>query len=883
MTAYVGPSRGGWQFRNATRGFDFTPTLESIQITQSNPEDVATFTCEVVDADNTLVFQPEDKVWVKFDGLRQFAGHIKRRGRDQESEVGPRSYQLECQDYTAKADDSVITRKKDRKKEGIHKRLRWVHSNLNFEVNLDLSGVPNDEKVEASNYHGLTTLEAFEHIASETSLYMEMDFDDDEDGVPTLSFFRTITASAVFALDNEAPDFAATFPYREFIDWDDSSDLATMVYVIPEKEQDAKWVVDTTQRALYGWQQSSLTDTSLKGPKGAVRIGGKFLDEFDQPLTEGECVVHEPGLRSGAKVHIVNALWGLDYDRYITSVSITAVDPHDAEGEAYLRSHITFSDRRKVRRRPSRPVRGDLSIPTDPEPTLADWTPVAPPTQSDGDPISLVYAGKISHGRPHYDVTTYFAPAWSTGGDSLRSHLSGYTPFTSWPSWVSCPSYNNSFQGFTENELWMKATMPDPIPTDAAGIEFVMSVSASSGGVQGPGYGEVGFVEIVALNAQPTAMRLGTVIGTAYRGQSVTVTVPADLLPGAGEDLYVGYRTGWHTTGQADPYAYSCGFSWPFMSDSYEKDNDGTEYQGRSGRIGVGTNSQSGTWKVWDASAPTLGETPQGTTIHDAGYSGEADAWSIGADGITVEADTPSSKGIYLVGANEDTDEPFAPWSDGAYAAKVTFTVTADGSTTDAGARNVQVTATSDSEESIGTIHLGDATHAEGISVSGPGAEDFHALDLTNGERMVAIFDTRNAYEIRGKVWLESEGEPTEWVVFSPLTETEDINERLSLWLRAGNDGTTQGVTVHTVETIDGAAPGQKVMGAFLGYASGNEKRFHVPDKYKAGSLRVHVNGLYTPTIAEDGDTTTFDLDWWPTAGSAVYVDYVAAGGEDDG
>lgn len=880
--------KGAWSFYCNPRSGDpfyFWPDLSSIEISQANPEDVATFSCAVTDTENALTFNVEDKVIVKHDGIRLFAGHIKRRGRGQVSEMGVRRYALECQDYTAKLDDSVITRKKDRKKEGIRRRLRWIHEHLNFQVDLDLSGVPTDEKVDNANYHGMTTLEAFEQVASDTSLFMEVDFDDDEDGVPTLSFFRTITAVAQFDLDDTAPDFASTYPYREFIDWDDSMELATMVYVIPDKPFDSRWSADATQRAIYGWQQSSVSDTSLKGPQGALRIGGKFLDEFDQPLTEGSCVVHQPGLRAGQKINIVNATWGLDYDRYITSILMTAVDPHDDAGEAYIRCDITFNDRRKVHRRPARPVQGDTAIDTTPQPTLDEWPTVAPPTQSDGDPISLAWAGYVSHGRAYDDVTDYTEPHWTDYANPgivsspwLNSTLSGY--LAGKPAWSSCTGLNMQFAGFGENEQWMGVEMPAH-PAGAAGIEFDMPIQAQSGGVQGPSYASIAAVEIVASPTKPTAMGQGTVIGTGYLGQTVTVTVPADLLPAEGETLYVGYRTGWHCTGVQDPYAEVCGFHWPFMSTAYLYDQDGVHWGGRSGRIRVGATSVTGAWKVWDGTAPDLGETPSGATINDAGYTGQADAWSIGPDGITVEDDEPASKGIYLVGGNEDPDEPFQAWEDGSSAAKVYFTVNGDGSTSDAGLRHVQLTTTSYGEKSIGTVHMGDATHAEGISVGGPDGEDFYAVDLTNDERMVAMFDTRNGQVIRGKLWVEGEGEPTEWTVFSDLGETEDTQERLELWLRAGNDGTTQGVTVHQVTHLDGAAAGQHVINQFIGYASGYEKTFYVPDQFKEGTLKVFVNGDLVKPLTQDGQAASFQLDWWPTVGSAIVLDYIAAGGDD--
>ena len=879
------PSRGAWRFRNVTGAFDFQPTLESIQITQSNPEDVATFSCTVKDEDNTLVFNVEDKVWVTFDGTRIFAGHVKVRVRGQADETGPRQYQLECQDYTAKLDDSIITRKKDRKQETIRKRLRWIYSHLNYGMELDLSGVPSDESIPAANYHGMSTLEAFEQVADERNLFMEVDFDEDADGTPTLSFFRTITAVATFDLDNEAPDFSSTFPYREFQDQDDSSDLATMVYVIPEDQQDAAWVVSTTQRATWGWQQSSFTDASIKGPNGVERIGGRFLDEFDQPLTEGSCVVHQPGLKSGQKIHIVNALWGLDYDRYITSVVITALDPHDNAGEAYLKSEITFNDRRKTRRRPSRPSQGDTAVPTDPEPVIDFPTPTDPPTQSDGDPITLTWAGRMQHSRDPHDVTIYNAPAWTSYSSGttywLTSHLQGYT---SWPSrlpWQTCPgTLDNAFAGMVESEQWMSCTMP-AIPAGAASIEFDMPISSTSGGVQGPSYASIGAVEIVASATQPASMREGTVIGIGYLGQTVTVNVPVDLLPAEGEELYVGYRTGWHATGVEDPYAYVCGFHWPFMSVSYLTDNDGAPWGGYSGRIRVGASSVVGTWKIWDGAAPDLGDTSSGYGIQDGGSTGDPTAWSIGSDGITVSDDAPASKSVYFVAANEDADEPFAPWSDGAWGARIYFTIDGHGDTTDAGTRAIQLTTISNGEKSIGTVHMGDAQYAEGISVAGPAAPDFEAAALTDGELMVAMFDTRNQDQIRGKIWVAGEGEPTEWVTFSDLTATEDTQDRVQLFIGAGNDGTTQGVTVHRVDALDGAAPGERVVGAFLGFAGGSEKTFYVPDKYKPGSLRVLVNGIVAKTYAEDGEATSFQLDWWPTAGSSIVVDYVGAGGAD--
>src|SRR5689334_22001365 len=119
--------RVAWAFRNVTRSFDFWPVLDSIDISESEHE-VATFSCDVVDRDGSLTFANEDKVRVTWDGTRIFAGHLKTVGEGQVSEVGPRVWHLEAQDFGAKLDDSVIDHPKDRKKESVDARIAWILS-----------------------------------------------------------------------------------------------------------------------------------------------------------------------------------------------------------------------------------------------------------------------------------------------------------------------------------------------------------------------------------------------------------------------------------------------------------------------------------------------------------------------------------------------------------------------------------------------------------------------------------------------------------------------------------------------------------------------------------------------------------------------------------
>jgi hypothetical protein len=113
------PSRGAWRFTNITREFDFWPTLDSISIATVHPDAVAALSCRVVDADGSLTFGVEDEVVVTFRDERIWAGQLRSVGADQVSEVGPRAWDLEGQDYTAKLDDSVITGRGERPRESV--------------------------------------------------------------------------------------------------------------------------------------------------------------------------------------------------------------------------------------------------------------------------------------------------------------------------------------------------------------------------------------------------------------------------------------------------------------------------------------------------------------------------------------------------------------------------------------------------------------------------------------------------------------------------------------------------------------------------------------------------------------------------------------------
>lgn len=358
------PSKGEWEFRNTTQGINFWPTLESIDITDGNPEDNATFSCSIVDPAASIDFEDEDQIWVKFGGVKIFAGHVKTCGFTYMSEAGPRVYQIEAQDYTAKLDDSVIDHPKSRGSEDLDDRVAWVLSFLNYSITTAGVNLPSVTS-EKAEYDGMTVREALEQLADEHRLSFYVDYEKD------LHLFRDETITAPFELNDDDPDYAASFPYTEWTHTLDSVELNNAVYVQGDKHTD--WVTDGASIATYGRQERSINDSELTSTTRIQNAGLRALAENKDPQIDGSLVCREPGLQSGMTFGLTNDLWAsrVDGAYIITSVTIEAVDPHDSETKAYLKCTVEYSDRRRARpyKRPTR-------------------KPEAQET-ADGDPITL--------------------------------------------------------------------------------------------------------------------------------------------------------------------------------------------------------------------------------------------------------------------------------------------------------------------------------------------------------------------------------------------------------------------------------------------------------------------------------------------------------------
>ena len=235
-----------------------------------------------------------------------------------------------------------------------------------------------------------------------------------------------------------------------------------------------------------------------------------------------------------------------------------------------------------------------------------------------------------------------------------------------------------------------------------------------------------------------------------------------------------------------------------------------------------------------------------------------------GIDGEAFYVEGPGGQGIAVEGGAEG--EMDGTWSSVSWAVKVRFTADAL-----AAGGSITLTTTGQGHKTVGIIDLGTAP---AISVGGPTTTDSEAVAIGAGETWFAKFDSRSG-AFRGKVWRAYAPEPALWDVEVPMSETEDDADRFEMWVRAG---TGQTIRVLDIESFAAARPGEEVVTELLGHADGATNRFVTNHRYRGGTLIPWVLGVADPSTQEDGATTEFVLDFYPTTGSPIHASYIAAG-----
>ena len=646
------PRRGAWRFRNHRREFQFWPTLSSIEVIQDYPDMVATFSCEVVDQDEGYEFVVEDEVRVFFqkageDEVRIFAGHLKVVELTEESEFGPRKWKLEAQDYTAKLGDAIIRQRAHRKKEKAVRRIRWILSYLPRAWKLsgrDLD-VP-DELVEREDMYGMTVAEALDSVCNEVGLRYWIDLDN------VFHCHKTKTISAPFTLDNDAPDYSTSFPFSEFTWRRDSTDIANAVLVEPEKRKDSRWAVASSNIAQYKWgnstgrQERFVSAEEIRTARAAARKADVQVQRLKTFDSEGTLVCYEPGLYAGMHAPLKEALWDIDITARIIRVVITAMDPHDEDGTAFLRSEITVTN--KPKRRSPRMGRQEEGAKASSRKKVVDRfvRAVLPKTTIPGDSIgAFTPMGYIHYGQAGYVSTGFlgslvivgpgewWGPTWVSKSVSLPDAVAESGPHNNtWP-YSKCGVGLGSWSGYYESESWWRLLIPAH-PAGMAGIR--LSVTA------GTPKGAAASLIVRTAATQPVAMRTPAQAGQVPASATTSILIPAAQIPAEGEYLWLGLSPGWQPVG-FDNGVYACVTNGKRPRVSGER-NSGM----------LGGSPGSATWEVLDSGDTDWGTTEDGEQWYDAGVEGSPTA---GIDGEAFYVTGPGGQGIYLTGGADALDD----------------------------------------------------------------------------------------------------------------------------------------------------------------------------------------------------------------------------------
>lgn len=863
------PERGAWRFRNVTKSFQFWPTLDSIGISQEYPDMTATLSCRVVDPDSSLTFSVEDEVRVFFQKhgkaeVRIWAGHLKTVTQDREDEFGPRTWVLDGQDYTAKLSDALVHRRRKRKREKAIRRVRWILRQLDRRIwtlsSKDLSDIP-DSFVEKYDYYGASVDEALAHVDDELRLHHFIDL------YNGFRMYRQDKVLAPFSLNNDTPDYTSSFPFREYSRAEDSVELANAILVEPEKRKHSRWAKDKTSIAAYKRQERFVSDANIHRPAQAKKVANRELADTKDPALEGRMVVWEPGIYAGMDVNVTEALWGASEKVFVERVDISAVDPHDDDGEAYLRSELTWTRSRRKKRKGGGVKKGLNKVA---RLRKADTSDVDDHTLDSFDrivsPPSTIAGDAVGAGWTPYNMQWGelglapggpgpWGPALSAGTTWPIAESGQYN--SSWP-FVACGVGFGAWSGWSFSEAWYKMVVPAH-PVGMAGMRFDATLGYGSGVATGL------FVKV--MSEAPSAGGQGSMAG--FVPAATTTSILITQIPAEGGELWVGFAPSWSPDLDISPYVCVTSPWRPMFTG--ERD---------SGRVS-GVTLGSATWELLDAGDTDYGSIASDPTApweggnewRDAGMEGSP---TFGMDGraLYVSADEPGGKGWYLAGEREDEDEPDGPWSDVLWSVTATFSVDRIGSTEAGGRRDIELRTVGEGEQTIGRVHLGDTSRAPGISVRAPSAVDYKAKSLTAGTRWMARFDSRSG-KLRGKLWLAGDGQPADWDVEVDMAETEDDGDRFELWVRVG-DGTTQRVDIIDLKAAESARSGHRVVRDIIGRASGNTNRFKTSHQFREGTLNMRVGGIATPPQKEWGDDALVRLDAKPSPGALIRATYIA-------
>jgi hypothetical protein len=463
----------------------------------------------------------------------------------------------------------------------------------------------------------------------------------------------------------------------------------------------------------------------------------------------------------------------------------------------------------------------------------------------------------------------HVSPVWAKVASSVGRAAHGWT---SNPG-LGCGGLDFTFTGWFEREVWYKYTVPEH-PSDLAGILFGPVTYTGSTGLAGGtvGIDNPGWLRYSAT--EPEGLRAGQVIGILSSGVAETVYIPSDLIPDEAGEIWIGVGPGW----TADYGDATCGFRWPWMSG-----------QANSG-VGNASLNDTMIWQSWDAGADDWG-TAMSDDDSGAWWEGNL-PWSVtasspgtyGIDGsnlyLSVASGSTETLAAFMAGASEarvadDNDDPLGePWThELGVSMRARFRITTAGSITEAGDRFLHFKWNDGRDELTVTVHLGDTTFAEGISISDSDQTASADKAITEGSWMWVRFDSRNPTYLHGKMWVEGgakgSGEPPAWDI--ELTREDDSEfpvsaDNFEVVLSAGNaTGATQTIEVGEI-WFCGPGDDCEWVTEKIGEGDGQTMVLQTSQPYKTGGLWFFSDGHHVQTTPVSKAQGTFYAGGVPSA-----------------
>jgi hypothetical protein len=678
-------------------------------------------------------------------------------------------------------------------------------------------------------------------------------------------------------------------------------ELTNVVKVIGKRH--TRTVTDEDSIAAYGRQESIIVDDTLRTAEQVRAAGRRRLLQLAEPIVDGSLVCWEPGLHAGMRVGIVNDLWGIDSNFIVTGVEVSAVDPHDDDDKALLRSEVRFTDRRRVGRFPGAgrhkksgnkkdaETAADVGTCCAPvgigEETLTEATQeaasyamvpeaglIAPPVDYEVGDTVILFQGVVSpDGGPTSAGHRVTVPAPSLGGHIFSAERFGvreswfYIDGSEPALWtVEAPTDPSSAEGWIWHRIRGFHPGIDETHHDSSSTLFAQSSVGPDDVALGYSDTSILYQRLVLCESVDDEGYVSE--ATEPSGSGLVGSIRID---GGGDHGEMWMAVAHGPVQATDPATFN---DWAF-DDPNQGYVRGVVQRVGSPYTGAGYDSV-----IPPSSAITVTVLPVGP------FEG-------GNVGVDISADPPdvSVDAGVLVLSSDETDKdyllsfsgpPDMPTELDDFTLTVPFEIDVAGSLSDPGERYVGVIVDIDGQAARFYARLGDAVRAQGVLIGGSG-ETFVAKDVTEGAQMY-LKVRLSAGVAYARMW--SGVEPSAWDVTTSALGTTSQPDGFVLDVMLGNDGApAQELRISPLIVSGGALAGEAVDWHIVGYGDGTTTTFATPYAYDELSLQVRVDNqvLQGAAIASmDGAGAAFTLTRAPygdpsdeTGSSVVEARYV--------